>query len=178
MVKKSTPKKKIPTNAAPTKPKKKRVKKPTYKVVPIETTVAAAIGDAMSEFQSLGEEMRETADNMEGANMGHMQKCQDASEAADELENHTDEPDVPEFLQDLKVTTTELRNRNKRRGPSRAIRFSNAQSLIQAARDAVKEFADSEDPGRKEEEAEEADQLASDLDEHCEFDVNFPGMYG
>ena len=161
----------------------KRVKKPTYKVVPIETTVVAAIGDAMSEFQTLGEEMRETADNMEGANMGHMQKCQDAAEAADELEQHTDEPYVPEFLQDLKVTTTELRNRNKRRGNSRSTRLSNAQSLLQAARDCVQEFIDEkqkDDPDGKEAERqiEKAEQLIIDLDEHCEFEVNFPGMFG
>lgn len=164
-----------------------------YKSVPIETTVAAAISDAFAEFTSLAEEMRETADNMEGANMGHLPKCEAASAAADELENHDSEPDIPEFLGELKVSTFEQRNKNKRRANSRAVRLSNAQGLIQAARDAVQEWHDNADAELEKDDSDakvdekentledrksEADQLIQDLDEHAEFDVDFPGMYG
>lgn len=159
-----------------------------YKSRQIETTVAAAIGDAFSAFEELAGEMRETADNMEGANMGHLPKYEAANEAADELENHDSQPDVPEFLQELKVVTSEQVNKNKRRANSRSVRLSNAQLLIQAARDALQEYVDKaeddieglDDKDKPDAEAkkDEADQLIADLDEHCEFDVEFPGMFG
>lgn len=151
----------------------------SYKSVPVETTVAAAIGDAFSEFQSLAEEMREGYDNMEGGNLGHTDKCQRYGEAADELENHTDEPDVPEFLAKLVVKTTELRPTRKGRAPGRSTRLSNAQSLLQAARDVVSEWGSQDDEESEEAESQKkaAEQLVSDLDEHCDFDVDFPGMF-
>lgn len=172
---------------------KKRVKQPTYKSREVKTTVSAAIGDAFSEFQSLAEEMRETADNMEGANMTHMPKYEVASTAADELENHTDEPDVTEAFAELPVTATEMYNRSKRKANSRSVRLSNAQGLIQAARDALEahketldagvEISDNdakvdEKEGAIESQKEEIDSLVQGLDEHCEFDVDFPGFYG
>jgi len=110
--------------------------------------------------------------------MGHMSKCEAAGTAADELEGH-DEIDVPDFLQDLKVETFEQVNKNKRRGPSRAVRFSNAQSLLQAARDVVQEWADEATKKKPEDaQATEAEQFINDLEEHCDFDVEFPGMFG
>lgn len=159
-----------------------------YKSKQVETTVEGAIGDAFSMFEELAGEMRETADNMEGANMEHLPKYETASAAADELEGHDSAPEVPEFLRELKIVTFEQVNKNKRRAPSRAVRLSNAQSLMQAARDVLQEYVDKaeddieglDDKDKPDAEAkkDEADQLIADLDEHCEFDVEFPGMFG
>lgn len=158
--------------------KKKRVKRPTYKPREFETTVAAAIGDAFAEFTTLHEEMEEGRDNMDGANMSHLPKYETYDNAVSELENHNNEPDVPECIAELKVTATEMVNSNKRRGTSRSMRLSNAQALILAAKTTLEEYAGSDDPERKDEDAEAADQLVNDLDEHCDFDVEFPGMFG
>lgn len=158
-----------------------------YKSVPVKTDVQSAISDAFSEFQSLAEEMRETYDNMEGANMGHMDKCVRAGEAADELEQHDSEPEPPDFLAGLTVETTEQVNRDKRKGPSRAVRLSNAQALLQAARDACVDFDpeaflkdnESDVDGRTAEDLDdERDGFVQDLEEHTDFDVDFPGMFG
>jgi hypothetical protein len=157
-----------------------------YKFQEVETTIGAAVPDAFSMFEELATEMRETADNMEGANMGHMQKCEDAGTAADELENHT-ELDVPSHIANVKMKYTEMVNKKKRRGPSRSVRLSNAQAMMQSARDAAQAFADAADanaedldnlPPDQEGTREEVLQFIADLDEHCEFDVEFPGMFG
>jgi hypothetical protein len=158
-----------------------------YKPKQIKTTVSGALSAAFSEFQALGEEMRETADNMDAANMGHMPKCEAAAAAADELENHVDEPDVPEHLADLPVEATEMVNRDKRKGASRSVRLSNAQALVSAARDALDGFEpeghddddeESETHRAAVEAKEAAEELYQELDEHAEFDVEFPGMFG
>jgi hypothetical protein len=82
---------------------------------------------------------------------------------------------------------TEMVNKKKRRGPSRSVRLSNAQAMMQSARDAAQAFADAADanaedldnlPPDQEGTREEVLQFIADLDEHCEFDVEFPGMFG
>ncbi len=159
----------------------------------VKTTVGAAISDGFSAIQELAGEMRETYDNMESANMGHMPKCEQAGEAADELENYDSEPDVPQWLQDLDVSTSEQVNKDKRRGPSRAVRLSNATSLIQAAIDTLnatdygdlaekiatehKDEAGFEAP-TEEDLQSEADSLVSELEDAAGVDVEFPGMFG
>lgn len=168
-----------------------------YKPRPIKTTVAAAVGDAFSEFQTLAEEMRETADNMENGGMGHLPKCEAASDAADELESHIDEPEVPDCLATIEVEATEMVNKDKRKGPSRDTRLANAQALLEAAkvelenmdtaaflkhREALEKTRieaglDGESPGEVELE-EKAEELAQELGEHVDFTVDFPGMYG
>jgi len=157
-----------------------------YKMREVTTTVSAAIGDAFAAFEELAGEMREGADNMEGANMGHMDKCTRLAEAADELEQHDTEPDVPELVRELAVTYFEQVNKNKRRPPSRSVRLGNAQAMLVAASAALQDFADAADaaakgndlPPDQEENRAAVNQLISEIDEHSEFDVDFPGMFG
>lgn len=156
-----------------------------YKPKPIKTTVGGAIADAFAEIQTLAEEMRETADNMDNANMGHMPKAEAASEAADSLEQ-LDEPEVPDGLAGIEVSSTEMVNKDKRKGTSRDMRFSNAKSLLEDAKSALEELEpeghddDEENEVSKAAKAlkEEAENLANELDEAVGTDVDFPGMYG
>jgi hypothetical protein len=53
-----------------------------------------AVGVDGSEVESLAEEMRTWADNLEGGNLGSTSKCEEVSECADELEG-VEVPDVP-----------------------------------------------------------------------------------
>lgn len=149
-----------------------------YKTEVRKTTVSAAIGDAFSEFESLRDEMQDTVDNMSGANMEHLPKYETAEAAVSELDNHTDAPDVPDCVAELEVTYSEQVNKRKGRGPSRDVRLSNAQSMLSAAKDALEAFASSDDVERDEGEADEADTLVNELDEHTDFSVEFPGMFG
>src|SRR5258708_6432057 len=110
----------------------------SYKPVERETTIGAAVGDAFSEFQSLQEEMQETADNMSGANMEHLPKYETAEAAASELENH-EEVDVPESLAEKPVKWTETVHKSKWGHPSRAVRLSNAQAMLQAVIDVLED---------------------------------------
>lgn len=154
-----------------------------YKNAECKTTVGAAISDAFAEITTLAEEMESWADNMPESKQGSS-KHDEVEAAKDELENHNNEPDVPDFLADLPVTYIEQRKTGKRGGPSRSVRLGNAQTMLQAARDAIQAFTDEkakDDPGSKEDEeqVEEAESFIRDeLDEHCEFDVDFPGMFG
>lgn len=162
-----------------------------YKPKPIKTTVSGALQDAFSEISALAEEMREAEGNMSGANMEHMPKYEVISTAADELENHTECPDIPDGLADLEVTSVEMVNKDKRKGPSRDVRLSNACALISDAKAVLEEFdpeadletSDSDAKVDEKEDAAEAlkeaaTELANELDEHAEIDVEFPGMYG
>jgi hypothetical protein len=164
-----------------------------YKNVECKTTVGAAISDAFAEFTTLAEEMESWADNMPESKQGSA-KHDEVEAAKDELENHNSEPNVPEFLADIPVTYTEQRKSGKRGGPSRSVRLGNAQGMLQAARDVIQAFIDKDDADLdtndndavvdKKEDAvaarkEEAESFIRDeLDEHCEFDVDFPGMFG
>lgn len=150
-----------------------------YKNVTRESTISA-ISDAFSEIQFLADEMTEWAGNME-EKLSHTEKYQAVSDAADELGNHVDEPEIPEWLGELKINYTEQVNKRKGAGCSRAVRLFNAQAILQAARDAADNWEIEEGEEEIEEEKgkkEEAEQLVSDLEEHCDFDVEFPGMYG
>lgn len=109
-----------------------------YKSQTIDSTVGDAIAEAFGELQSLRDEMRETADNMESGGMGHMDKAQNAAAAADTLDSVADnEPDMPGESADLKVTACIAVQRRKGRGTSRAVRCENAAALLEGAVDAL-----------------------------------------
>jgi hypothetical protein len=152
----------------------------SYKVEKRTTTVSAAVSDALSELQELGSEMREWFDNM-SEGLQQTGKAETISCTADSLES-VSEPDVPECVAELEVTYFESVNRDKRRGPSRAVRCENAVAMLNAAKDAVEAFTSSkgEGDGVDQDVISEVDQLVSDLDdviseaEGCEF----PSMYG
>lgn len=151
-----------------TEKKVKRARVPRYTTT--EMTVADAVSNAYGEFQSLRDEISDWASNMEGANMEHLPKYEEVSEARDNLENFADnEPDVPEGLQELKVTVTE-----DRKARSRAARMSNAVAHLQAVIDLC-----NDEEAIPENLKEDAEQFASDLDSEVSEaeNVSFPGMY-
>lgn len=168
-----------------------------YKPKTIKLTVPDAVSNAFSEFQTLGEEMRETADNMESGGLGHMPKCEQASEAADELEQHTEEPELPDWMANIEVEATEMVNKDKRKGPSRSVRLDNAKALLEAVtghlgniddeeleklretleRQKAEAGTDDEVPS-VDELREKCEEVEQELGEHTDFDVEFPGMFG
>jgi len=154
-----------------------RITTMAYKLVQCKGTVSS-ISDAFSAIEELGSEMRETYDNMEGANMGHMSKCEMAGEAADTLEGFS-EPDVPEFLQDIEISYSESVNKRKGASCSRAVRLANACAVFEAACAAIEQWLD-DNESASEEQREEAEQLKGDIEEICNEaeGVEFPGMFG
>lgn len=164
-------------------------KRSAYKSVDYSSDVAGAIGDAYSEFQSLRDEMSEWRDSLEDK-LSHTQKYEEVSSAADALDGFCDdEPDVPEGL-DGAVKTTQQVSARKGRGESRAVRCSNALSLLGAAIAVVEETIEKidgeadEKTGELSEELEEEKATLEELKDHLENaaqeaeGVEFPGMYG
>lgn len=160
-----------------------------YKSVQQKTNALAAIADAYSDLTDLGSECREAADNMEGANLGHLEKCETFSSTADTLEGIS-EVDVDtkhtEAFEAVEVTYSEMVNKDKRRGPSRDVRLSNAVSMLRAAAEALEAkvleletlaLTDEVVAERREAmstAADEATEMADEVDGNCEF----PGMFG
>jgi DNA repair exonuclease SbcCD ATPase subunit len=132
----------------------------SYKSETIDTTVTDAISEAFGEFQTLRDEMREGADNMENGGLGHTDKAQRWAEAADALDAFADnEVDVPDDAANLKVSATIQVQKRKGRGTSRAVRFDNAVALLETAKDAVEE-----EMGRLEDEAADARHRAEEYE--------------
>jgi len=150
-----------------------------YKMESRTTTIEAAIGDAYGELQSLRDEVREVVDNASGTPAENTGRIQTMGDTADSLDNFVDdEPEVPDGIGDLKVDYSESVNKDKRRGPSRAVRCSNAQNMLQAAAEALRAWVEGD--GAKHENKSDAEELAEKLDEHAsECDsLEFPGMMG
>lgn len=141
----------------------------SYKPVQRQTTVSAAIEDAKSELETLGEECRSAADNF--PNQDHP-KAQAFAEAADALEQISVDTDCPEEVGEQTVTYTEMIPRRKRHNASRASRRDNAVAALSAAKDVLDgwEGADQDD----------AQQLANEVDDAIGSaeGVEFPGLYG
>ena len=57
----------------------------------VQSTIGGAIEFAVSEIQSLRDEITDWRDNLDGANMSHMPKYDEVSECADYLDNIDDE---------------------------------------------------------------------------------------
>jgi len=170
-----------------------RKKYSTYKAVERKYTVLACLEDGFADIEALAEEIEEWASSMEdNEGLAETEKCQTLRETADTLGNYTapDHEDIPSFLLDTEITVTEMVNRNKRRGCSRAYRMSNAVSLIRSAQEYLQEYCDNIKRGGNfpilnavdcEEEAQDlivsaVAEIGSELDEieHVEF----PGMFG
>ena len=167
-----------------------KTKRSPYKPEQRETTLEAAVADALSEIESLRDEMQEMDDNMSGANMEHLPKYEVVSTALQELEEHCDQSiDVPEWAQALSVKYMEMVNRRRGRGPSRDVRLGNATAMLGAAIEAIDAEIERreklEDDDLPEGEAQvnsdrktDMEELRAELDEHADFSVEFPGMYG
>lgn len=159
----------------------------SYKAEGRTGNLASVVGDAFGVLQSLRDEMREWADNLENGNLGHTQKCQDVASCADELDNVADdEPEVPASLGDLEVTYTEMVNRRKGRGPSRATQRDNATGMLEAAiqaLDALEEQTEEAETPENEELAEALEQEIQTLRDELQNVIDtangaeFPGMY-
>lgn len=184
-VKKSAVKKRgglRPTAVAKKKAGKPAVKKyrPAYKPQNIpECTIVGALTAAFAEIEALKDEMGEIVDNMSG--MEHLPKYEVAENAQSELDGH-EMPDYPEALNGLKIATlTEMVSTRKGRAPGRATRLSNAMGVIEAVHDFLENLAEDvkgQGPDTPDAVREAAKAYADELEEHYNFDVEFPGMYG
>lgn len=157
-------------------------------VVQRTSTVDAAVDDAFGIVEDLKGQMEEWRDNMDGANMSHLPKYEEVSEAYDGLENiENEKPECPEFLAQLAATYIELLPK-PRRPLSRAKQGQNASSMLDAAAAAVRQWLDEND-AKEIEGDEEREELEAQISEAEEFadavenardeldNVNFPGMY-
>lgn len=157
----------------------------SYKNVTTETNVSA-VEDAISDLEELGNECREIVDNASDG-LKETSRIQTFDETAGTLEGIS-APDIPECVADLTMTVTTQQSTRKGRGESRAVRCSNAVSVLQAASEAAQQWLDENEaaPAEGVSTAEhhalrdevvdfiaEVDDIISDA-ESCEF----PGMYG
>jgi hypothetical protein len=155
------------------------VAKGSYKMVPVEGTVSGFVSDGFGELASLKEEMDEMEGNMSSNNMEHLPKYEVITSAQEALSEAEDEPEVPDCVSDLKVSTGDSVNRDKRRGPSRAVRCSNATGRLSAVVDALNEWLDDEANA----EHEDKDEVEALRDKCQEVGDNadgaeFPTMFG
>lgn len=146
-----------------------------YKQVTREGVVDAIIGDAYSEVQSLAEEMREWADNME-EKFSQTSKYDDVSSAADTLENIS-EADLPDDMPAITTAWLETVHKSKKRSPSRAVRASNVETMLRAAEEAIRAHIGHKEPSELIDALSElAEKLSEDADEIA--GVEFPGAFG
>lgn len=144
-----------------------------------EASLADAANEAYSELQSLGEEMREWADNLE-EKFSNTERYSRVSEAADTLEG-LNEPNYPDWASNTKVQITELVKPPRRQ--SRASRRDDACSILESCMDACQEWLDEHTEVKEGADLElsgEIEQLKDDLEnlkDEAEG-VEFPGMYG
>jgi hypothetical protein len=142
-----------------------------------EMSMSEAVSEAMSELQTLAEEMREAFDNtpesLQGGGVGEAR-----GEAADNLENLS-EPDVPTSLEAIKVawSVREL-SPSKLRKQSRSDRRNDALETLSAVTAKLEEIKD--DEASSEELAGDAETLRDEIENLMSDaeNVEFPGMYG
>lgn len=160
-----------------------------YKFVQVTHTAADAVSSAYGELQALRDEMRDWADNMEGGNLGHTEKCSQVSECADTLDPADNEPEVPECLAATSVTYGEAVSSRKGRSPSRSTRCSNAVGALEAVKDAAATVMDGLEQrkldgelteGKAQDAIDELQTFLDELDEAIDAgeSAEFPGMYG
>lgn len=150
-------------------------------------TVADAISEAFNELQSLGEEMRSWADNIE-EKFSQTDRYQRISDAADTLESLEEPPFdgdgiaakyVARIIRALpEVEIYKLIGRSKRRGPSRADRCSHACGTIEQCMSIIEENIN--DLGDDNDHKYALESLRDDL-KRLKDDaegVEFPGMFG
>jgi hypothetical protein len=181
MVKKAAVKKAAKPTAKPSAKKVVKRRKPrprAKKPEPREIGLLDAIQEAYSEIETLAQEMRDWADNME-ENFSATQKYETVSGTADTLEE-LQEPDdlfgAPRLaLNDIKITVQDPTPR--RGGYSRAARNDQVMQLLEQVADALDQASADDTLGAAEDEAadlkSELDEAVSEL-QGCEF----PGMYG
>lgn len=160
------------------KPKKARKK---FKNVEQEMTLSDAISYAMSDFQTLRDEMRDWASNMEGTGLENTEKYTAVSECADALESFCDdEPEVPTFIEADYQPRIKFNEQTRigNRGMARWLRASNAESAIEAVKNYAETQADKLKTVNPEASAgwqalyDACDNIANEAQ-----GLDFPGMY-
>lgn len=146
-----------------------------------DATLADAANEAYSEIESLGQEMREWAENLE-EKFSSTDRYARVTEAADTLEGLS-EPSYPDWASSTKVQINELVKPPRR--PSRAKRRDDACAILDTCMEACNEWLDENDKPEKQSEeilalVGEITQLRDDLEnlkDEAEA-VEFPSMYG
>lgn len=152
--------------------------------------VADAVSGGFSELEELASECREMFDNA-SEGLQQTQRLQTFDETASTLEGLC-EPDVPEYVGELRFQVRQEIPNRPRRGLSRATRRDNAVALLQGAMEAIQERIEKWEANRDEEGATEAQQSenqdyideAQSLVDELESAIGdaegteFPGMYG
>jgi hypothetical protein len=142
------------------------------------------VSDALSEMQSLRDEMTEWKDNME-ERLSNTPKYEEVSECVDSLEQFCDnEPTIPVAVPEgltVELTWDEKKGKSRQ---SRNDRMSSAVMDIQRVAEHVREFVDDhgEDHACWDDEGpsyDDWDQYATELEDLISEaeGVSFPGMY-
>ena len=156
-----------------------------YKTIRISYTVDEGL-DTM-EIEDLRDEMQEWVDNMSGTSLENTSRYEMAEEAASQLDRVDDVcfdaiwDAIPENFESTEEELKALAfvysiyvSKDKRKGPGRAYRLSNAINHITGALQTLRDYL---------EEKEEAEDILAAIDEvesqvqELE-DVVFPGMFG
>jgi predicted nucleic acid-binding Zn-ribbon protein len=172
-----------------------------YKLIEYKGSLTGLVEEGYSELEELGGECEEVSSNFPNSSHPRAEAFADAASTLQGFSNP--ECDVLEEY-DEECTCQVQVNRDKRKGPSRAVRVSNATAKLTAAADAMKSKAealreeasdiDADEEGISEQEKtdrelkvekleadadaleEAADQMESDASEAG--GVEFPGLYG
>ena len=136
----------------------------SYKSELIEGTPSSMVEDAVSEIESLAEEIEQWKSTMESTNLASSEKYQMLETAYEELSSVSN--NIEEWPHDeVRVTCYISVPKRKKRSPSRSVRLENANAKINA----VKEFYENLDGDYSE---------ITDALEEMVKEVEFPGMYG
>jgi hypothetical protein len=118
----------------------------TSRFHPMPADISGAFDNGRSEVESLKDEMEEWSGNMEGANMEHLPKFEEVTEAKDALENALNTLEgieVPEFLEGEDASyTNDTRTRESR---TRGVRLQNALNALDAAKACAQNWLDEND---------------------------------
>ncbi len=138
------------------------------------TTVEALVDDAYGVIEGLAGEMQDAFDNtpesLQGSGVGEARQ-----EAADNLSNLTDRPDVPEGCKD--ISTVFLPSLDSTSRPKQA---QEAADMLSTAASAIREQIGKAGEGDDKPDTAEWEELADKLENDAsELEgVDFPGMYG
>lgn len=134
-----------------------------------KTTIGDAVSDAVSEIESLRDEMTEWRDNIEDKFSG-TEKFERISEVVDQLDNVQDIT-VPDELSTIEVEVLHQRKSSKKSPYPRWVRLGNAVNALTAVRDILDE---------KDEMTDDEEQLRDDVSTAIdEVDgIEFPSMFG
>lgn len=163
-----------------------RKRRSPYKVETSTSDVESCISDAASDVGELKDEIETWRDNMSGTALENTTKFEAVEDCLSTLEDLVDnleriDTGVLDGLPLPVVTYHVMVPRSKRKSPSRATRLSNAESMVSAAietlRDYLSELEEADTHSEANEDARDAlESLIDELDA-LEWSIDFPGMY-